>query len=749
MHALWPSESVLFSSSPLHCWPFPCPSSEVALDPLLPFSTRHPPYPCTATSAATSTSSSAAQQQPGSRRFPRIQSDVYDKDDGDGLEYLCKVSRSSAHGHRHRHTERRRLEVLKAIRETEAMLNEVAFRRKRILQGALEDELLPVNSGGNELWSPRVSWRRLLLPASTTSGLQPRRAVVALAWLAVLLVVSCVTFAVEVAALSALDWLGVYLPRASPQERFRSTCLARDGPLGWNVSTPLSCASDPVLGFWAGHACERCQSGWYGKGCSVLCVASMHCSGHGSCGTDGRCLCAWGWKGSSCNVSAINSFRQRDLREAFLESWEAYRAHAWGHDLLRPISKGALDWVPGGLGLTLVDALDSLWLIGAHEEFAEAKQWVRSSLNFDIDAYVSVFETTIRVLGGLLAAYTYDNDYVFVERARELADRLLPSFQHSACGVPYSHINLKTGHCRGNDWAPASAILAELGSVQLEFRYLSHLTQNPVYDLAVTRVMDVMERAQPTHGLFPLYFQLDTGTFLHDTVSFGAMGDSFYEYLLKQHLLTNEREPRYLRMYNASVKGLLNELLVVTPKFSYVSERVNGGLNHRMDHLACFVPGMLALGAGTDGAILATAELLAATCVQMYLQSPTGIGPEGVTFTNLSMAASPKYYHLRPEVIESLFYLWRFTKKPVYREWGWTLFENIRRWCHVPSGGYSGLRDVTQVPPTMDDRMESFWLAETLKYLFLLFSDDSALDLDQFVLNTEGHRLPKFPSTSP
>ncbi|GFH14660.1 alpha-1,2-mannosidase, partial [Haematococcus lacustris] len=101
---------------------------------------------------------------------------------------------------------------------------------------------------------------------------------------------------------------------------------------------------------------------------------------------------------------------------------------------------------------------------------------------------------------------------------------------------------------------------------------------------------------------------------------------------------------------------------------------------------------------------------------------------------------------LRPEVVESLFYLYRATGDPVYREWGWNMFRAYEAFCKLPSGGYTVMERVDTVPPVPGDKMESFWLAETLKYFYLLFSEPDVIPLDQFVFNTEAHPLPRWGS---
>ena len=142
------------------------------------------------------------------------------------------------------------------------------------------------------------------------------------------------------------------------------------------------------------------------------------------------------------------------------------------------------------------------------------------------------------------------------------------------------------------------------------------------------------------------------------------------------------------------------------------------------------------------------AKDLGHTCYQMYARMQTGLAPELARFPGGGkLAVDPRATHnlLRPEAIEAIFYLWRFTKDPMYREWGWRMFVAFEKHCKVDGGGYAGLRNVQIDRPTKDDKMETFWLAETLKYFLLLFSDDSLLDLNTHVLNTEAHPLRVLP----
>ena len=179
--------------------------------------------------------------------------------------------------------------------------------------------------------------------------------------------------------------------------------------------------------------------------------------------------------------------------------------------------------------------------------------------------------------------------------------------------------------------------------------------------------------------------------------------------------------------------------------------------SHQMDHLVCFVPGMLALGSQRRPAddprlggfrpasydMMSLAEDLMETCYRMYSEQPSGLAPEIATFGAERVGAAPSARHslLRPEAVESLFVLWRLTGEQRYREWGWRIFEAIEAHAKVDGGGYSSVADVTRAAPTRSGKMESFFTAETLKYLYLLFGDDSAVPLDRYVFNTEAHPL--------
>ena len=208
-------------------------------------------------------------------------------------------------------------------------------------------------------------------------------------------------------------------------------------------------------------------------------------------------------------------------------------------------------------------------------------------------------------------------------------------------------------------------------------------------------------------------------------------------------------------MYDKAIQGMHSELLQKSSPSGlwYVAEKVNGSLLHKFDHLVCFLPGTLALGAATDPygmesprakRDLRTARALAYTCHEVYARTATGLAPEIVKFkagSDMYVETRDSHYLLRPEAVESFFVLHHITGDPIYREWGWEIFLAIERFCKLPVA-YGSYKNVLDPKVQPDDRMESFFLAETIKYLFLLFNPDTDMDIiNKHVFNTEAHAL--------
>ncbi|XP_009145514.2 mannosyl-oligosaccharide 1,2-alpha-mannosidase MNS2 [Brassica rapa] len=446
----------------------------------------------------------------------------------------------------------------------------------------------------------------------------------------------------------------------------------------------------------------------------------------------------------------VDAQRMLRVKEAMIHAWSSYEKYAWGQDELQPQTKDGVDSF-GGLGATMIDALDTLYIMGLDEQFQKAREWVATSLDFDKDYDASMFETTIRVVGGLLSAYDLSEDKLFLDKAKDIADRLLPAWD-TPSGIPYNIINLRHGNAHNPTWAGGDSILADSGTEQLEFIALSQRTGDPKYQQKVEKVISVLNKDFPADGLLPIYISAETANPSHSTITFGAMGDSFYEYLLKVWVFGSKTSSvkHYRDMWEKSMNGLVSLVKKSTPSsFTYICEKSGTSLSDKMDELACFAPGMLALGASgyNDPAeakkFLTLAEELAWTCYNFYESTPTKLAGENYFFNSGSdMSVGTSWNILRPETVESLFYLWRLTGNKTYQDWGWNIFEAFEKNSRIESG-YVGLKDVNT--GVKDNKMQSFFLAETLKYLYLLFSPTTVIPLDEWVFNTEAHPLKIVP----
>lgn len=463
-----------------------------------------------------------------------------------------------------------------------------------------------------------------------------------------------------------------------------------------------------------------------------------------------------------------------------------------------------------GLGWIIVDALDTMILMNLTSRVTHAREWIATSLSYDQDQDVNTFETTIRMMGGLLSAHYLSSAYpdlapirdddpgapgedLYLEKAKDLADRLVTAFD-SESGVPYASVNLgKYEGLPSHDDAGASST-AEATTLQLEFKYLAKLTGEKMYWDKVEKVMQVLDDNGAKDGLVPIYMYANSGKFRGNNIRLGSRGDSYYEYLIKQYLQTNKAEPIYQDMWDEALRGVRKHLVTYTEHSQYtiIGERPNGlagELSPKMDHLVCFMPGTIALAA-TGGLSEAEARKLPTwdkqkekdmqlarevmhTCWGMYKYMATGLAAE-ITYFKVadppraegSSHAAPAEFDAdpeaewrkdfvvksqdthnlqRPETVESLFYMWRITGDARYREWGWDMFKSFMNHTAVEeAGGFTSLSNANAVPPVRKDNMESFWLAETLKYFYLLFSPDDLLPLDRVVINTEAHPLPRF-----
>lgn len=411
------------------------------------------------------------------------------------------------------------------------------------------------------------------------------------------------------------------------------------------------------------------------------------------------------------------------VKTEFLHAWNGYKHYAWSHDELRPLSKKPFDWYGQSLLMTPVDALDTLVLMGLKREADEDRALIDAKLDFDKDIDVKVFEINIRLLGGLLSGYELTGDKVLLAKAKDLGNRLLPAFD-SPTGLPYRYVNLKTRKVRGADSNPA-----ETGTLILEFGTLSKLTGNPAFYAKAKRALVATFDRRSKIGLVGASIDVETGKWIDPDSSISGGIDSYDEYLWKCWRLFGDRD--CLSMWKASIPAV-DEYLAdeVRGELWYGHADMDSGKRTASDYgaLDAFFPALLALSGD-----VARAARLQDSSLRMW--NLHGIEPEVLDYRTMKIGYDG--YALRPEIVESTYYLYHFTHDPKYLAMGRTLFDNFEKYCRADAG-YAALKSV--VDKQQRDDMESFVLAETFKYYWLLFRPE-AIDFDTVTFNTEAHPL--------
>jgi mannosidase alpha-like ER degradation enhancer 2 len=414
----------------------------------------------------------------------------------------------------------------------------------------------------------------------------------------------------------------------------------------------------------------------------------------------------------------------KEVRSEFLDAWNAYKQYAWGHDELRPLSRSYRDWYGDSLLMTPVDALDTMILMGLSDEADKTREYIVQNLSFDKDIEVKNFEITIRLLGGLLSSYQLSGDKRLLALADDLGGRLLPAFD-SPTGMPYMFVNLKTGKTRGAESNPA-----EIGTLLIEFGTLSKLTGKPVYfDRAKHALVELYSRRSKI-GLVGSVINVETGEWKNTTSHISGGIDSYYEYLLKASILFDDKDCQ--RMWKSTVESV-NKYLADTKLgelwYSQVDMNTGKRVSTHYGALDAFFPAVLARANELD-----RARRLQESSYKMW--TAFGVEPEQIDYSTFKILEPG--YALRPEIMESAYYLYFYTRDSHYQEMASTFLGGLVHNCKTASG-YAALNSVQTREKA--DRMESFFLAETLKYLYLIFAPRETLDLTKIVFNTEAHPI--------
>jgi mannosyl-oligosaccharide alpha-1,2-mannosidase len=418
-----------------------------------------------------------------------------------------------------------------------------------------------------------------------------------------------------------------------------------------------------------------------------------------------------------------------DVKAEMAWAWDQYREHAWGKDEIKPVSGGNSSFpIKKGphLGLTIIEALDTLWLMGLDSRFQDGVDWIKANLSFDVDGEVSVFETTIRVVGGLLSGHLASGDTVLLDKARDLADRLMPAFD-TPTGLPYRFVNLRTGAVRDSLTNPAEA-----GTLLSEWGTLSRLTGDSRYHDVTRKAVVTLFGKRSKIGLLAVQIDALTGEWKDRRATVGSYADSYYEYLWDAWDLFGDAECKH--MYQELTGAILLYQLRLDKVGTWIADvdfETGKIINGEQDELSAFYGGLLAQGG--ERAIGA-----ALTLTWARLQDRFGVLPEGYDY--LKGEAFQLSNALRPELADAAFTLWMIDRDERWRAVVETHFLAMKRW-NKAAYGYTDLADVTVTPKRQADHCPGYWWSEQMKYYWLIFADCPRFDYRRGALTTEGNVL--------
>jgi len=364
--------------------------------------------------------------------------------------------------------------------------------------------------------------------------------------------------------------------------------------------------------------------------------------------------------------------------------------------------------------------------MGLETEAARIERYVADSISFDKDIYVKVFEVNIRVLGGLLSMYQYTGNEKILAQAKDFGDRLLPAFG-SATGMPYYWVNLKTGAVKGD-----TINVAEAGTYTFEMGILSYYTQNPKYYQAAKKATKAVFGRRSKIGLVGEVISVETGEWIDKTSHICACIDSYYEYLYKTWVMFGDPE----------IKAIWDESILTVNKYLPEEKdsllwygRVNMETGVKTSSVVtlydAFFPAVLSLSGDVE-----RAERFQETWD--WLWNKYGLEPMAYDYSTDQI--THPVYDLNPEIIESAFYLYHFTGKEIYRDMAKKYWDDIKTHCRTDVA-FTATENVETKEKR--DYMATYFLAETLKYFYLVFMDNPEVNPTDYVFSTEAHNFKK------
>jgi mannosyl-oligosaccharide alpha-1,2-mannosidase len=427
-----------------------------------------------------------------------------------------------------------------------------------------------------------------------------------------------------------------------------------------------------------------------------------------------------------------------DCRSEFLATYHSYLTYAGDRDELHPVSRTGSDFFSDGnpVRLTLIEALDTLYVMEADDEFNAGVDFVVNELDFDINASFQVFEAIIRVVGGLLSGYHASRNPGVLAKAKDLADRIMPAFEQSPTGMPWRFVNLHTGAVSGS-----GNVLAEIGTCVTEFGDLSNLTGDPKYlNAAKAAQKAAFDRRSPL-DLVGTQIDITTGAWQNSTSTMNPPVDSFFEYLWEGFFFLGDTDDR--SMYRTLINAFLQRQSITVNKhlwFSSNNKDTGIATSTNQSELAAFAAGMLGQSGFLKQGAAYHDSWAAALHDGGYRILPEGLDPA-------AFVATSRGNQLRPEYVDSAFTLWLQTGHRIYVDRAAEYYQNQRATCRVADAGdktvgYTILTDVTTRPEKQGDLASAYWYSENMKYYYLMFGRSPRFSYEpNAYLSTEGNVL--------
>ncbi|KAL8745949.1 MAG: hypothetical protein Q9190_001976 [Brigantiaea leucoxantha] len=475
----------------------------------------------------------------------------------------------------------------------------------------------------------------------------------------------------------------------------------------------------------------------------------------------------------------LNQERAGAVKEAFQHAWDGYSRYCFGQDEVNPVTNDCNN-PRNSWGASAVDAFSTALVMQNQTIVNQILDFIGTIDFATTDTEVSLFETTIRYLAGMLSAYDLlkgplsdlaSNDTAvdqLLVQSKNLADAMSFAF-NTATGIPHNDLNITS---KGDNGLSTNG-LATTGSLILEWRRLSDLSGDQSYGDYAQKAEDYLldpkpASAEPFPGLLGTRINIESGEFEDATGGWNGGDDSFYEYLIKMYVYDPERygtyRDRWVLAADSTIKYLTSHPSS-RPDITFVSSfEGNSTFSNSSQHLTCFDGGSFLLG----GNVLDRQDYidfgleLVNGCHETYINTATRIGPEAFSWNSTAAEQSSDddeeffqkngfyvtngVYDLRPEVIESYYYAYRITKNETYRDWAWDAFVAINATCRTETG-FTAISDVNREGGGQKMGLqESFLFAEVMKYAFLIHTDDADWQVstsgpDEFVFNTEAHPI--------